>query len=139
MSGLDEVAIARLRKVAGLFDSPVEPEFIAARSIAQRRGISLVEALSAALGRPASSTSRERSWSPEPVPPTAPWMRKVLLCRDAQHLFKADAREFLANMAVMRRAPSPAQMKWLDDLHARAVRHFSQGTDAPVNKAAKHG
>ena len=130
MSRLAEIEAARLRKIVGLFDSPVDAEaaaaFAAAKSVANRCGVSLVDALASVLGRPVLPKAREREWSPEPVAPTMPWTRKVMLCRDAPHLFNADAREFLANLAGMRRAPSPAQLKWLDDLHARAVRHFRQ-------------
>lgn len=130
MSPLPEIDAARLRKIVGLFDSPVATEataaFNAARSVASRCGVPLVDALASIIARPTLTLSRERGWSPQPVEPTMPWRRKLQLCRDAEHLFSFEAREFLQNLGNLRRAPSAAQLKWLDDLHSRAVRHFGQ-------------
>ena len=134
MSGLTEIDVERLRKITGVFDSPIDAEasaaFSRARAVAVRCGIPLVDALVAALIRPTMPASMERAWTPEPMQPSSSWMRKVTLCRDAPHLFNADAREFLRNLSGQRREPTANQMKWLDDLHNRACRHFEMGRAA---------
>ncbi|WP_419816139.1 hypothetical protein [Glacieibacterium sp.] len=134
MTAVPERDVQKLRKIAGLLGSEVDAEAIAAlfaaRSLAARCGVPLIEALSSALVVAVRARQSSTAWNPEPAPTTAAWVRKVMTCRDAPQLFNSEARDFLRNLSEQRRAPTANQMKWLDDLHDRAIRHFNMGKAA---------
>ena len=92
---LSHADAAQLRKFVALFDSDNEGErcnaVTMAKRLVSRAGLRLADCLIVAL-------QSEPALRPLPVPPTTPFVRKVLACRDNPALFNQREREFLRDM-----------------------------------------
>jgi hypothetical protein len=75
----------------------------------------------AAAGRKAHEFIRQlgMTWSDVIVHPPAEWQHIALVCRDHAHLLSDRERDFLANIARLRRPPSDKQLDWLLAIYER--------------------
>src|SRR5262249_22208276 len=59
------------------------------------------------------------TWAEVIVQPAAEWQHMAIACRAHLHLLNARERDFLNNIARLRRPPSDKQIVWLESIYAR--------------------
>ena len=98
--------VERLVQLCGMFGSSHDGERANAAALADR------------LVRQVGLT-----WAYVIVPPPAEWQHMALVCRAHAHVLKEREREFIDDMARLRKPPSDKQLAWLESLYARLQEH----------------